>query len=256
MGSICSSIGLCCTGICSACLHCQAVRTYRSVEEGEKGVKEANANIKALQGQFEMLATQNQLFRETIHQLKGQPPKPPGDGGGGGTMVALPVVGAKAAELEITRELLADNIRQMNLLRKVIISLYKTRSNHELAVRLPAIRKAQKCAMKGSKDTHATYTEVNQETTRLAMMDELVSEEHHAFDDTVRDVSPASSTEDDEAFYQNDPDLQGYKIKDAPAVPQRQRMDHQHHESQVLSVMPSATQTRPSNVLELDLTVE
>lgn len=253
MGSICSSIGLCCT----ACLHCEVFQTYRAVKKAEKGVAEGNEHLKELQEQFDVLLTQNKLFREQIQQMQGQPPKPPGDGsGGGGAVVTLPVVGAKAAELQITRELLADNIRQLNFLRKVITNIYKGRSAHELTVRLPAIRKAQRYAMKGRQHDSLTYQAVNQETAQLVMMDELATEHHQAFDETLKDVSPASSTEEDEDLFRGVPELQGYKIKDAPSVPQRQRMDHPHHESQVLSVMPSATQSRPSNVLELDLTVE
>ena len=247
MGSICSSIGLCCT----ACLHCEVFQTYRAVKKAEKGVAEGNEHLKELQKQFDVLLTQNKLYQEQIQQMQGRPPRPPGDGGGG-TVATLPKVGPKASELRIAYGLLKDNERQLLFVQQAIIGVHQSRQAHEMTTRLPVIRKAQRYSMKGIEHDYKTYTKVNQDNSQWAMMGELADEQHQAFDDTLKDVSPASSTEDDERLH----DTKDYQMSDAPSVPQRQRMDHQHHESQVLSVMPSATQTRPSNVLELDLTVE
>lgn len=194
MGSVCSSINLCCSG----CLHCWSWQTHRQVKKGNKHLEE-------LRKQLRQVSTESQLIREEIRQQR-QPPPSDGSGGGGGTTI---VVVRDPMQLRHLQDRLLGKKQQILHLQTAISAVEKAKNDHELKLLAPKLQAAHEFAAKSHIKNTRAYQALHQDLSRTVVASEMRRSEQRDMDKTLEELQGGAGQEST-ALLDDDPDLQGF----------------------------------------------
>lgn len=233
MGSICSSIGLCCSG----CLHCTMWSTRREVKKGNKHLEELRKELKKV-------SMESQLTREEIRQHRRPPSADGPSGGGGGTTI---VVVRDEAQLHTLRLRLLAQKKHIRFLQTTIAAVEQTKMDHELKLMAPKIDAANQFVAKSNIRHTETYRALHQGLSRTAVATEMRRSEQHDMDQTLDELQ-GSSTQESAALLRDDPDLEGF----APTTDDLDEADKDTPMRQAfLHSMPSVPKTSANHRKEL-----